>query len=99
MWYLSLLVLFDKNFKYELYLSNGCHDLMQKGMNFNDVAIVSVKGSYYRINFKYMSKDDAINVMNNSNVDEKNGMLYFFLIIYKNERKNLPSKKQRCDTK
>ena len=28
-----------------------CHDLMQKAMNFNDVAIVSIKESDYRINF------------------------------------------------
>ena len=44
----------DKDFKYEPYLCNGCHDLMQKAMNFNDVAIVSVKGSDYRIHFWYM---------------------------------------------
>ena len=30
----------NKNFKYEPYLCNGCHDSMQKAMNFNDVAIV-----------------------------------------------------------
>ena len=35
----------DKNFNYELYFCNGCQDLMQKAMNFNDVAIVSVKGN------------------------------------------------------
>ena len=34
----------DKNFNYEPYLCNGCHDLVQKVMNFNDVAIVSIKG-------------------------------------------------------
>ena len=38
----------DKSFKYEPYFCNGCHDLMQKAMNFN-VAIVSIKGSNYRI--------------------------------------------------
>ena len=32
----------DKNFKYEPYLCNGCHDLVQNPINFNDVAIVSV---------------------------------------------------------
>ena len=32
----------DKAFKYEPYLCNGCHDLKQKAMNFNDVAIVSI---------------------------------------------------------
>ena len=30
----------DIGFKYEPYLCNGCHDLMQKVMSFNDVAIV-----------------------------------------------------------
>ena len=41
----------DISFKYEPYLCNGCHDLMQKAMNFNDAAIVSVKGSDYIIHF------------------------------------------------
>ena len=53
-------------FQYEPYLCNDCHDLMQKAMNFNDVAIVSVKGSDCKIHFWYKSKDDAINIMNNS---------------------------------
>ena len=35
----------DKGFKYEPYLCNDCHDLRQKAMNFNDAAIISVKGS------------------------------------------------------
>ena len=48
---------------------NACHVLMQKAMNFNDVAIVSIKGNDYRIHFCYMSKDDAINIMNNSSSD------------------------------
>ena len=30
----------DKKFKYEPYLCNGCHNLMQKAMNFNDAAII-----------------------------------------------------------
>ena len=37
----------NKGFKYEPNLYNGCHDLMQKAINFNGVAIVSVKGNYY----------------------------------------------------
>ena len=39
---------------YEFYLCNGCHELMQKTMNFKDVAIVSIKGNDYRIHFCYM---------------------------------------------
>ena len=30
----------DIGFRYEPYLWNGCHDLMQKAMSFNNVAIV-----------------------------------------------------------
>ena len=30
----------DICFKYEPHLCNGCHDLMQKAMSFNDVAII-----------------------------------------------------------
>ena len=48
---------------------------MQKAINFNDVAIVSIKGSDYRIHFWYRSKDDATIVMKNSNFDEKSGLL------------------------
>ena len=62
-------------FKYEPYLCHGCHDLMQKGMSFNIVAIVHVKGSAYRIHFWYMRKDDAINIMNGSNLVDKGGAL------------------------
>ena len=40
-------------------------------MKFNDVAIVSVKGSGYRIYLWYMTKNDAINIMKNSNLNEK----------------------------
>ena len=62
-------------FKYEPYLCNGCDDLMQRAMSFNDIAIVYVKGSAYRIHFWYMSKDDAISIMNNSNLVDKNEVL------------------------
>ena len=64
----------DISFKYEPYLCNGYHDLMQKAMSFNNVAIVYVKGSAYRIHFCHMSKDDAMNIMNGSNLVDKMGV-------------------------
>ena len=60
-------------------------------MSFNDVAIVYVKESAYRIHFGYMSKDDAISIKSNSNLVDKIGV-----IIKKKEKKQ---KKQRRDTK
>ena len=45
-------------------------------MSFNDVAIIYVKGSTYRIHFWYVSKDDdAISIMDNSNLIDKKGVL------------------------
>ena len=65
----------DISFKYEKYLCNGCRDLMQKAMSFNNVAIVYIKGNAYRINFWYLSKDIAIYIMNCSNLVDKRGVL------------------------
>ena len=65
----------DIGFKYEPYLCNGCHEVMQKAMTFNNVSIVYVKWSTYRIHFFYVSKDDAINIMKKSNLIDKMGAL------------------------
>ena len=65
----------DKNFNYEPYLFNGCLDLMQKAISFKNVAIVSIKGNNYRIHCYYISKSDAITLMTNSNLNDKNGVL------------------------
>ena len=69
----------DIGFKYERHLCNGCHGLMQRAVNFNNIAIVYVKGSSYRIRFWYMSKEDAVNIMNNSSLIDKMGVLYIYI--------------------
>ena len=48
---------------------------LSKAMSFNNVAIVYVKGSAYRIHVWHMSKDDAINIINNSNLVDDIGIL------------------------
>ena len=69
----------DIGFKYEKYFCNGCHDLMEKATSFNNVAIVSVKEIAYRINFWYMSKDDAINITSCSNLADKRGVFLLYI--------------------
>ena len=44
-------------------------------MNFNDAAIDFLKGSDYRIHFWSMSNNDAISIMNNSNLNGKMDVL------------------------
>ena len=65
----------DIGFKYEPHLCNGCHDLMQKAMNFDNVAVVYIKGNAYKVYFWYMRKDDAIHIINGSNLVGKSGVL------------------------
>ena len=48
---------------------------MQKAISFNNVAIAYVKRNAYRIHFWYISKDNAINIMNGSNLVGKRGVL------------------------
>ena len=75
MWYFHHWYFKDIGFKYEPYLCNGCLDLMQKAMGFNNIAILYIKKSAYRIYFSYMSKDDTINIMNGSNIFHKKDAL------------------------
>ena len=65
----------DIGFKYENYLCNDCYDLMQKAISFNDIAIAYIKGNVCRIHFWYMTKDDAINIINCSNLVDKSDVL------------------------
>ena len=48
---------------------------MQKVMGFKNIAVVYIKGSAYRIHFWYMTKDNAVNIMNGSNLVHKRGVL------------------------
>ena len=54
---------------------------MQKAMSFNNVVIVYS----YRIDFWYVSKDDAINTMNGYSLVNKRVVFKDFFIMYKNE--------------
>ena len=69
-WYLL-----NKNFIYGPYLRDGCYNIMQKFIDFKNIAIVYVKKSAYRIYFLYMSKRKAKKLMTKSNLIEKMGIL------------------------
>ena len=56
-------------------LCDGCYNIMQKSMDFKNIAIVYVKKSAYRIYFLYMSKREAKKLMTNSNLIDKKGVL------------------------
>ena len=60
---------------YWYFLDKNFNALMEKAVSFKNFAVVSIKGNDYRIYFWYMSKKDAITIMTNSNLSDKNGVL------------------------
>ena len=65
----------DKNFSYGPYLCDSCYNIMQKSINFKNIAIAHLKKSAYRIYFLYMSKREPKKVITNSNSIDKKGVL------------------------
>ena len=65
----------DKSFSYGPYLCDGCYNIMQKSIDFKNIAVVHVKKSAYRMYFLYMSKRKAKSLMTNSNLIDKKGVL------------------------
>ena len=65
----------DKNFSYGRYLCDGCYNIIQKLIDFKNIAIVYVKKSAFRIYFMYMSEHEAKKLMNNSNLIDKTRFL------------------------
>ena len=63
------------NFNYQKYLCDGCHDMSMKACSMYNLAVAYNKGNAYRINFVFISKDNAINVIRNANVIDKKGTL------------------------
>ena len=50
-------------------------------MTFNGVTIVSAKATDYRIHFWYMSKEDAISIINNSDLNFKKWIIIIFFLL------------------
>ena len=63
------------SFKFQSNICNICRDLLMMFMNLNDVAILNIKGSDYRCIISLISKNEAINVMQNADLTEKSRTL------------------------
>ena len=56
---------------YKPYVYNGCHELSMVAYDLNDFMILNIKGIDYTCYVFNMSKNDAINLLNNSVLDDK----------------------------
>ena len=63
------------SFKFQPNVCNRCHDLLMMSMNLSDIAILNIKGSDYRCIISLISKNEAINLMQNADLTKKSGTL------------------------
>ena len=61
--------------KFQPNVCNGCHDLLMMSMNLSDIAILNIKCSYYCCIISLISKNQAIKLMQNADLTERNGTL------------------------
>ena len=60
-----------KGFKFQPNVCNGCHDLLMRSMNLSDITNLNIKGSDYRFIISEISKSEAINLTQNTDLTEK----------------------------
>ena len=64
-----------KDFKFQPNVCNGCHYLLMMSMNLSNIAILNIKCSDYCCIIGQISKNEAINLMQNAYLTEKSGTL------------------------
>ena len=74
-WHLPLLFLFNNSFNPQSYVWNRCHNLLMMSMNLSDIAILKMENTGYHCIITWISKTDAINVLQNIDSTEKIGTL------------------------
>ena len=61
----------NKDFKFQPNVRNICDDLLMMSMNLSDIAILNIKCADYRCIISGISKNVAINLMQNADLTEK----------------------------
>ena len=73
--YVNIGILLIKNFNYQRYVSDGCHDISLKAISMHNLVIGYNNGIAYRINFIFISKNDALNLIKNALIIDKKRIL------------------------
>ena len=71
----KFIILLDKNFGYGPFLCNGCDDMSLKAVSMQNLTIINYNGNHYRVNFAFISKKDAYNLIKNAMIIDKKGTL------------------------
>ena len=61
----------DVGFKFEPHVCNKCHDVLMTAYELKNIAILNVKGVDFRCILWGISRDEAVNRLNNSVLEDK----------------------------
>ena len=59
------------SFKFQPNVCNRCHAFLMMSMNRSDIAVLNIKGSDYRCIISLISRNEAINFLQNADLSEK----------------------------
>ena len=71
--------LFNHGLKFQCSTCNGCDDLSMLCLNIRDIAIITVKNVDYRCIMYNISKSEAINLLENSVLEDRGPFFTFFV--------------------
>ena len=63
-------IFFNHGFEFQYSVCNGCHDLSMLCLNIRDIVIITVKNVDYRCIMYNITNSDAINLLENSVLDD-----------------------------
>ena len=63
------------SFTFQSNVCNRCHDLLMMSINLSNIAILNIKGSDYICIISLISKNEAINLLQNADLTEKSETL------------------------
>ena len=61
----------DAGFKFDPYVCNKCHDVLMTAYELKDTAVLNVKGFDFRCILRGISRDEAVNRLNNTMLENK----------------------------
>ena len=68
----------DVGYKFQLYVCNGCHGISVKAYQLKNIAVLNAKGADFRCVLLCISKNDSINRLNNSVLEDRGVLLMDF---------------------
>ena len=63
------------SFKFQQNVCNRCNDVLMMSMNLSNIAILNIKSSDYCCIISLISKNEAINLSQNTDLTKKSGTL------------------------